>query len=510
MPFCRLTSNSLVPQPEQPGSALAYDNSAAPGSFSADLAAADETAGCGPCVRCDRPGAPWRLAAYVCQLCWAEAFAEQVAADDAARQQRERAERAERAMAARQILVACGVRRQVTARMPDWAVLGLLERVEATPVAEVAAWTRVVVEPVGWLVAVREHSEQLRALRGQRGRFRAGRSWTDTTLLVAHALMHHAGRVGAADGRVLAWPGMATLMSFTGLSKGTVRNALRTLCWSGFLRRVLVGTRVAGLAPGQPVSLATVFELRVPLTSAELVEQAELQRTLQRVTSARTTGPADRPDHGCPQATGCGACTPPSSCNDLSGSLDLKYTDARQNPSSHQPDPQAEHSPRRQRNAALAQAATELRSSVDALRKVTPAVVEGLLRSWWERHQPHSSDPRWGWGLQLATELGPWPPRRVVTSPVGLLQTRLSRLDRGAATPAPGQPLPVDTRGSLADQLHTAGQRGAALEQQQMREEIVQREHATAEVNRRAHYERIAQQLGWRRSTPAALGEVGA
>lgn len=499
MPVYRLTSNSTGCHPQGSDSPARPGGGDAAGPRVFATAPGDETSG--PCVRCGRAGAPWRLAAYVCQVCWAEAFAEQTTTDHAAQRERDRAVQAEQAAAARQALISCGVRRQVTAQMPDWAVLGLLERVESTPVAEVAAWTRVAVEPVGWLIAVREHAERLRALRqpGKTGRFRPGWDWSDSTLAAAQAVMHHAGRVGAADGRVLAWPGMTTLVTWTGLSRRAVHYALTALCRGGFLRRVLVGTRVAGALPGQPLSLATVFELRIPLSPAELAEQADLQRALRPANDTVTTG--------CPQPTRHVGCTPPSSAGDSYGSTDLEYTGAaRETPAlDEKTPPRARQDWSRHaalRRGRLANAARELRARVPALAELEASRIEGCLRSWWERHHPAPVPPE-GWGQDLAMLLGPWLPPWLVHNPIGLLFSKLAKLDPAATPP----PRPAKTSSSSVARARARARREhrrLQAEQRAFAAELRQRQQAAARVDRRGHYQRIAQAAGWARTRPAA------
>lgn len=466
----------------------------------------------GSCVRCGRPGSPWRLAAHVCRLCWGEAFATQAATDDAARQDHERERRAELAAAARLALADCGIRRAASSAMPDWAVLGLLEQVEHTPAAEVAAWTRPAVEPVGWLLAAREHADRARALRAQqadRGRFRPGRDWAASTVAVAQAVMHHAGR--EAGGRVLARPSVATLMAFTGRSERTVYNALAVLRRAGFARRVLAGTRVAGALPGRPVSLATVFELRIPLSAAELADQADLQRALQPAppppaepeTHEPVPEPGDQPDSGCPQPRHDAGCTPPSSAGGFRGSDQLESTGASRAKPPHQhnhPDPGDYGQAARRRRTAFAAAADQLRLDVAALRAVSPVVVEGMLRSWWERHQPTDAVPGTDWGHDLATRLGPWPPVWLVTNGTGLLFTKLAR--HGPTSPPPAPPAPRPGHNEAHRQRPSRPgrrrRRVSRIDEQLRQRETHQHARAAAQqVDRTRHYTRLADRLGW-------------
>lgn len=499
MPDCRLTSNSARCHPQGTDSAASGSGGEA-GARSVDAAPGGEASG--PCIRCHRPQAPWRLAAYVCQLCWAEAFAKQAATDETARRQRQRAEQAEQAMAARRALMVCGIRRQITTSMPDWAVLGLLERVETTPVAEVAAWTRVVVEPVGWLVAAREHAERVRALRASRrsgqGRFRPGWDWADSTVSVAQAIMHHAGRIGAADGRVLAWPGMTTLVAWSGLSRRAVQYALATLCRAGFLRRVLAGTRVAGVLPGQPVALATVFELRIPLSVPELAEQADLHRALQ---PTRQT-----PESSRPHPVRHDGCTPPSSAGEFQGSAGLEYTGAaRRNPAFNQnPQPRARQHWRRVaalRRIRLADAAGQLQAGVPALADLGIGYIEGCLRSWWERHHPGQVPPQ-TWGQNLVTLLGPWLPPWLVRNPLGLLFSKLANLDPTTEPPPAPSSSGPGSAGARSSSRARHERRRLQAEQRAFADELRQRQQAAAGVDHRAHYQQIAQAVGWSRTQP--------
>lgn len=430
----------------------------------------------GDCIRCGRPDSCWRLASHACDTCWNSTHAEIVEDVHVDALAADRPESTGKIKAARAQLAQRGVRPEALEGVPMWAQLQLLDRSVETAEASVSGWTRPADDSVGWLQQLEDTRARVQLLvdrRGRGARHRHGVTITAATEDVAAAIVHCAGR--AHRGRLQARVSVPRLMELTSLQRRTVQYALRTLQRAGFLRMLFLGTRVAGTRRGAPVSLSSVYELRVPLSVAQLLEQADRQRALAVEHSAERGG--FELITVVPQQSITAACAPPSSAGLSTFDGGTSFPPAK---NSQAVDKLAPMHTARTLWQYSRDVARDLQQRLPGLDRFSVAAVANLIGPWTSR----------GWtGFDIATKVTerPWP--LVVKSATGILRTRLDALDAEVEPPSVAA---VRLRDRRAHQARLQAEHEAA--------------RSASTVDPAAWYQAVAAELGWIRRVPRARG----
>lgn len=433
----------------------------------------------GDCVSCGRPDSCWRLASHACDPCWNSAHAETVEDVHADALVSGRAESTGKIKAARAELAQRGVRPAALEGVPMWAQLQLLDRSVETAEASVSGWTRPADDSVVWLQQLEDTRVRMRLLADGRGRgvrHRHGVSITASTEEVAAAIVHCAGR--AHRGRLQARVSVPRLMELTSLRRRTVQYALRTLQRAGFLRMLFLGTRVAGPKRGAPISLSSVYELRVPLSVAQLLEQADWQRALAVEQSADRGGFALVTV--VPQESITAACAPPSSAGLSTFHGGTSFPPAK---NSQVVDKFAPMHTARTLWQYSRDVARDLQQRLPGLDRFAVGAVANLIHPWTSR----------GWtGFDIATKVTErqWPV--VVKSAAGILRARLDAL--GAEVEPPSV---------VAVRLCNERARRARLRAEH------EAARSASTVDPAAWYQAVAAELGWTRQVPGEPGARG-